>query len=197
MTAEAEVPSTALNPFPYHDRETPDGEKKSLQDLDELDSKELDGGSEIGEDSDPAYTMIPQIVRDLVDFEDDPTLPVITWRFFFLSGTLTALGAWLTQMGFFRTTYVPYSIYFVQIAALYFGRILALSLPQKQIGFGKFSFELNPGPFSIKEHVAVVLAANTGATNNLGDYVLAPLQLFYDKPMNGWLAILFMLSLSL
>ncbi|KAJ3886081.1 OPT oligopeptide transporter protein-domain-containing protein [Lentinula edodes] len=137
------------------------------------------------ENNDPAAAMIPQIVRELVDFEDDPTMPVITWRFFFLSGTLTALGAWLTQMGFFRTTYVPYSIYFVQIAALYFGRMLASTLPQKQIGLGRFSFELNPGPFSIKEHVAIVLAANTGAMNNLGDYVLAPLQIFYDK-RNFW-----------
>ncbi|KAJ3973155.1 OPT oligopeptide transporter protein-domain-containing protein [Lentinula raphanica] len=146
------------------------------------------------EDDDPANDMLPEIVRGLVDFEDDPTMPVITWRFFFLSGTLTALGAWLTQMGYFRTTYIPYSIYFVQIVALYFGRILASTLPQKQIGRGKFSFDLNPGPFSIKEHVAIVLAANTRATNNLGDYVLAPLQIFYEQPMNGWLAILFMLS---
>ncbi|KAJ3768752.1 OPT oligopeptide transporter protein-domain-containing protein [Lentinula raphanica] len=138
------------------------------------------------EDDDPADDMLPEIVRGLVDFEDDPTMPVITWRFFFLSGTLTALGAWLTQMGYFRTTYIPYSIYFVQIVALYFGRILASTLPQKQIGRGRFSFDLNPGPFSIKEHVAIVLAANTGATNNLGDYVLAPLQIFYEQPMNGW-----------
>ncbi|KIK57919.1 hypothetical protein GYMLUDRAFT_246574 [Collybiopsis luxurians FD-317 M1] len=168
-------------------------EKKALDDIEDVDSKELDNEGP-NEDNDPAYTLIPQIVRDLVDFEDDPTMPVITWRFFFLSGTLTALGAWLTQMGFFRTTYIPYSIYFVQIASLYFGRILASSLPQKKLGFGKYSFDLNPGPFSVKEHVAIVLAANTGATNNLGDYVLAPLQIFYNEPMNGWLAILFMLS---
>ncbi|KAJ3992066.1 OPT oligopeptide transporter protein-domain-containing protein, partial [Lentinula boryana] len=177
---------------PLKGRETSDDleeDKKGLDDT-ECDSKI----EEIDEDNDPTSTMIPQIVRELVDFEDDPTMLVITWRFFFLSGTLTALGAWLTQMGFFRTTYIPYSIYFVQIAALYFGRVLAFALPQKQIGLGRLSFDLNPGPFSIKEHVAIVLAANTGATNNLGDYVLAPLQIFYDQPMNGWLAILFMLS---
>lgn len=74
-----------------------------------------------------------------------------------------------------QTTYVPYSskafeysdcsksqylslVYFVQIASLYLGRMLASSLPQIRIGFGKFSFDLNPGPFSVKEHVAIVLA---------------------------------------
>ncbi|KAJ6537332.1 OPT oligopeptide transporter [Mycena sp. CBHHK59/15] len=147
-----------------------------------------------GDDDDPAYASLPQIVRELCSFEDDPSTPVLTWRFFLLSGAFTALGAWLTQMGFFRTTYVPYSIYFVQIGSLYVGKLMAASLPSKKIGFGRFTFDLNPGPFSVKEHVAIVLAANTGATNNLGDYVLAPLAVFYEKPMNGWLAILFMWS---
>ncbi|KAJ6459662.1 OPT oligopeptide transporter [Mycena sanguinolenta] len=147
-----------------------------------------------GDDDDPAYATLPRIVRELCTFEDDPTTPVLTWRFFVLSGGFTALGAWLTQMGFFRTTYVPYSIYFVQIASLYVGKLLAAGLPSKKIGFGKYTFDLNPGPFSVKEHVAIVLAANTGATNNLGDYVLSPLAVFYGQPMNGWLAILFMWS---
>ncbi|KAF5365874.1 hypothetical protein D9757_011049 [Collybiopsis confluens] len=195
QTLEVKSAVESVNALPRngnHDRDF-DYEKKGLDDVEDIDSIEIDI-QESDNDDDPAYTVIPQIVRELVDFDDDQTMPVITWRFFLLSGTLTALGAWLTQMGFFRTTYIPYSIYFVQIASLYFGRILASSLPHKTIGFGKFSFELNPGPFSIKEHVAIVLAANTGATNNLGDYVLAPLQIFYNEPMNGWLAILFMLS---
>ncbi|CAK5275079.1 unnamed protein product [Mycena citricolor] len=147
-----------------------------------------------GDDDDPAYASLPRIVRELCDFEDDPSTPVLTWRFYFLSAVFTALGAWLTQMGFFRTTYVPYSIYFVQIASLYFGKLFASAFPAKQVGFGKWTFNLNPGPFSIKEHVAIVLAANTGATNNLGDYVLSPLAVYYNQPMNGWLAILFMWS---
>nr|GAT51061.1 OPT oligopeptide transporter [Mycena chlorophos] len=171
-----------------------------------------------GDDDDPAYAALPHIVRELCDFEDDPSTPVLTWRFFVLSGVFTALGAWLMQMGFFRkvgfgryyfdlnpgpfsvkehvaiTTYVPYSIYFVQIASLYIGKLLAATLPSKKVGFGRYYFDLNPGPFSVKEHVAIVLAANTGATNDLGDYVLAPLAVFYHQPMNGWLAILFMWS---
>ncbi|KAJ7463681.1 OPT oligopeptide transporter protein-domain-containing protein [Mycena latifolia] len=174
-----------------------DDEKVSISDA-EKGSGGIAHGDDIldvkGDDDDPAYAALPRIVRELCDFEDDPSTPVLTWRFFVLSAAFTALGAWLTQMGFFRTTYVPYSIYFVQIASLYFGKLMAAGLPSKKIGFGRFTFDLNPGPFSVKEHVAIVLAANTGATNNLGDYVLAPLAVFYDKPMNGWLAILFMWS---
>lgn len=173
-----------------------DDEKKSLGDVENV--KEVNNSDDslatAGDDDDPAYNVLPQIVREICDFDDDPTMPVLTFRFFVISAIFTALGAWLTQMGFFRTTYIPYSIYFVQIASLYVGRFMARVLPSKRVGYGRFSFELNPGEFSIKEHVAVVLAANTGATNNLGDYVLAPLQVFYNEPMNGWLAILFMWS---
>lgn len=46
-----------------------------------------------GDDNDPAYNVLPQIVRELCDFEDDPSLPVLTWRFYFLSAIFTALGA--------------------------------------------------------------------------------------------------------
>ncbi|KAJ3876448.1 OPT oligopeptide transporter protein-domain-containing protein [Lentinula edodes] len=159
-------------------------ENKALDD-NESDSKE--DIEEYDENNDPAAAMIPQIVRELVDFEDDPTMPVITWRrpMFRILVSLYIIILSHSQTQILRT------VYFVQIAALYFGRMLASTLPQKQIGLGRFSFELNPGPFSIKEHVAIVLAANTGAMNNLGDYVLAPLQIFYDKPMNGWLSCVF------
>ncbi|KAJ7790846.1 OPT oligopeptide transporter [Mycena olivaceomarginata] len=191
------LPSTA-----YADDKKANGsgsfdEKASVSDI-EKGTGAIANGDDIvdvkGDDDDPAYAVLPRIVRELCTFEDDPTTPVLTWRFFVLSGVFTALGAWLTQMGFFRTTYVPYSVYFVQIASIYVGKLLAAGLPSKKIGFGKFSFDLNPGPFSVKEHVAIVLAANTGATNNLGDYVLAPLAVYYQQPMNGWLAILFMWS---
>lgn len=51
-----------------------------------------------GDDDDPEFKNIPLIVRELVDFEDDPTTPVLTWRFYFLSTIFTGLGAWLVQV---------------------------------------------------------------------------------------------------
>ncbi|KAJ6577596.1 OPT oligopeptide transporter protein-domain-containing protein [Mycena capillaripes] len=202
-TAVADVAILTSAAYVNNDKKANDSgsfdEKVSISDLEKSSGAiGIDHGDDIvdvkGDDDDPAYAALPRIVRELCDFEDDPTTPVLTWRFFVLSGAFTALGAWLTQMGFFRTTYIPYSVYFVQIASLYCGKLMAASLPSRKIGFGKYSFELNPGPFTIKEHVAIVLAANTGATNNLGDYVLSPLAVFYGQPMNGWLAILFMWS---
>jgi hypothetical protein len=33
-----------------------------------------------GQDDDSAYNVLPQIVRELCDFEDDVNTPVLTWR---------------------------------------------------------------------------------------------------------------------
>lgn len=43
------------------------------------------------------------------------------------------------------------------------GRLLARVLPEWTVPLGRFSFSLNPGPFSIKEHVIVGIAANSGS----------------------------------
>ncbi|KAJ7582911.1 OPT oligopeptide transporter protein-domain-containing protein [Mycena floridula] len=198
--ADVDILTSNVYSDPKTKRESSEYEdEKKGDDVDVIESgPDAYGGGELldakGNDDDPAYSVLPLIVRELCDFEDDINTPVLTFRFYLLSAGFTALGAWLTQMGFFRTTYIPYSIYFVQIASLYFGRLLAATLPNKMIGFGQYKMSLNPGSFTMKEHVTIVIAANTGATNNLGDYVLAPLALFYDAPMNGWLGLLFMIS---
>lgn len=43
------------------------------------------------------------------------------------------------------------------------GRFLARVLPDYRIPLGRFSFSLNPGPFSTKEHVIIGIAANAGS----------------------------------
>lgn len=62
------------------------------------------------------------------------------------------------EMAYCVILILHFAVYFVQIASLFFGRFLAATLPRKLVGFGPFKFELNPGEFSVKEHVAVVLA---------------------------------------
>lgn len=43
------------------------------------------------------------------------------------------------------------------------GRLLARVLPDWTVPLGRFSFSLNPGPFSIKEHAIIGIAANSGS----------------------------------
>ncbi|KAJ7075596.1 hypothetical protein B0H15DRAFT_806094 [Mycena belliarum] len=190
ILASVAYADTAVEEKTSSESESFDDDKVSVSDI-EKGAGGIDLEKDIldvkGDDDDPAYAALPRIVRELCDFEDDPSIPVLTWR---ARGMANPDGV--------------FPFYFVQIASLYIGKLMAAGLPSQQIGFGRFKFELsrNMSQSSSRKTasgtnvsaVLIVRSANTGATNNLGDYVLSPLAVFYNKPMNGWLAILFMWS---
>jgi OPT family oligopeptide transporter len=99
-------------------------------------------------------------------------------------------------MSHFRTTQAPYSIFFVQIACHYAGHFLADYLPAwtVKLPFG-CSFNLNPAPWSIKEHVLVTLTAASGATYNLAYTPISMAELYYDTRIHPAVAIFFMLAI--
>jgi hypothetical protein len=151
-------------------------------------------GEENVADDDPVLRDLPWHVRRVVSLHDDTTLPTITFRYFVLTFLFIAPGAFLAQLNVFRTTYAPYSIFFVQIAANYVGDWLASALPawEVKIPFTRKSFNLNPGPFSVKEHVLVVIAAASGATYNLAYTPLALSELYFGKRIDPAVSIFFM-----
>jgi hypothetical protein len=120
-------------------------------------------------DDDPVLKDLPPHVRRIVSLTDDPTLPTITFRYFILTIFFVAPGAFVSQLSSYRTTYAPYSVFFVQILSNYMGLWLAKILPATTIKlpFTKYGFSLNPGPWSPKEHVLVTISAASGATYNL------------------------------
>ncbi|KAL1739909.1 hypothetical protein HDZ31DRAFT_77269, partial [Schizophyllum fasciatum] len=85
-------------------------EKKSLPDVERV--REVTGDEDgdslatKGDDDDPAYNVLPQIASYDRIYDSITNVPL---SFYLISAIFTALGAWLTQMGFFRTTYIPYS----------------------------------------------------------------------------------------
>ena len=145
---------------------------------------------------DPEIAQLPLIVRQTVSLEDDPTLPTITFRYFVLCVLFIVPGAFLSQMSHYRTTQAPYSIFFVQIGCHYVGHFLAKVLPAWQVSlpFG-YGFNLNPAPWSIKEHVLVTLTAASGATYNLGYTPISMAELWYDTRINPAVAVFFMLAI--
>ncbi|KAL1962100.1 hypothetical protein VTN77DRAFT_567 [Rasamsonia byssochlamydoides] len=145
----------------------------------------------------PEIAALPLAVRQLISLTDDPTLPTITFRYFLLCIIFVTPGAFLSQMSYFRTTQAPYSIYFVQIASHYLGHFFARVLPATvvRVPFTNFSFSLNPGPWSIKEHVLVTVTAASGATYNLGFYPISLAELYYGEKVNPAVAIFFMFAI--
>lgn len=146
------------------------------------------------DDNDPRIQDIPSYVRRVVSFSDDPTLPTLTFRYFLLTIIFVVPGAFLSMMSHYRTTYAPYSIFFVQIASSYTGDWLAKVLPawNVRLPFTRWSFSLNPGPFSVKEHVLITISAASGATYNMGYTPISMAELYFDTRVHPMVAIVFM-----
>lgn len=170
----------------------------------DVDGKQLftitnaDGEDEVVNEDHPRVQSIPPYVRRIVSLKDNPDEPTITFRYFLLTILFVAPGAFLSQLSHYRTTYAPYSIFFVQIASNYVGTWLARALPDKEIKvpFTKYKFNLNPGPFSTKEHVLVTISAASGATYNLGFTPISMSELYFNQPVNGAVAVFFMMAIT-
>ncbi|KAI8809016.1 OPT oligopeptide transporter protein-domain-containing protein, partial [Cladochytrium replicatum] len=70
----------------------------------------------------------------------------------------------------FRTNSITLDPTLATLLTYPIGLILAKILPTARIGSGKFSFTLNPGPFSIKEHVLVSVMATAGSASPYAMY---------------------------
>jgi hypothetical protein len=155
----AAEPPIRRRPATVEEDNSQNKEKLAVEDAVEVDA-------DLENEDDPEISQIPAEVRRVVSLHDDTSLPTLTFRYFLLSVIFVIPGAFLSSMNSFRTTYAPYSVFFVQIASNYVGVWLARVLPNRQIRipFTKWTFNLNPGPWSIKEHVLVTVTAASGAT---------------------------------
>ncbi|KAG0263991.1 hypothetical protein DFQ27_001524 [Actinomortierella ambigua] len=135
-------------------------------------------------DEEPENSPV-EAVRMAVPITDDPTLPIITFRFWVLSFIFTALGAVITQYNFFRSTSATYSIFFVNLVTYSLGKAMARLLPKTKVSLFGYDFSLNPGPFNIKEHSTIGIAVNTGASAAYAVDILAATDLFLEYRINA------------
>ncbi|KAJ6628838.1 OPT oligopeptide transporter [Mycena sp. CBHHK59/15] len=129
-------------------------------------------------------------VRSAVANTDHPTIPVSTIR------------AWV--LGLIWATIIPGPIssfssdiplslspecIVAQLLFLPMGRLWAQVLPNVKI----FGLELNPGPFSIKEHVLVTIMASVGAGSAYATDIVAVQRVYYNQTYNfsfQWLIVM-------
>ncbi|GAB2301010.1 Oligopeptide transporter 3 [Dionaea muscipula] len=100
---------------------------------------------------------------------DDPTLPVMTFRAWFLGLASCVLLIFLNTFFIYRTQPLTISAILAQIAALPAGKFMASVLPTRRFSVLGQSFSLNPGPFNVKEHVIISIFANCGVAYGGGD----------------------------
>lgn len=120
------------------------------------------------------------MVAAAVSTEDDPSLPCLTFRFWVLSTFFTALGAAISTFYYFRPNSQTYSVFFVLLISFFLGHGMAKVLPTRKFRIWRWEFSLNPGPFNIKEHVCIVIAANTGGGSAYAIDVISIQELFYN-----------------
>ena len=115
------------------------------------------------EEEDSPYAEVRASVSNI----DDPEMPTMTFRMWFLGLTLVFIGVSVNTFFYFR---YPAPFLFpsaILLIAYPLGKALALILPTRTwalpriLGSGKFT--LNPGPFNVKEHVLIYMMANVGA----------------------------------
>jgi hypothetical protein len=150
----------------------------------------------------------------LISLEDDPTQPVFTFRMWFLALGLSCFGAVLGQLFYFRPQTINVSQLFIQVwLSPYFSVVQELMLRLQIIAYilGKaleqvipgsgsvgrlktrdswFWRFMNPGPFNIKEHVAIVIMAATASDSAMAISIFAAQDLYYNVKPNAGIGIM-------
>ncbi|KAF9312764.1 hypothetical protein BG003_005952 [Podila horticola] len=93
---------------------------------------------------------IPEVAA-IVSNKDDPSLPVMTFRYWFMAIVFSFILSFFNQFFWFRTVPMTITPLVIQPLSYPLGKFMARVLPAGR---------LNPGPFNIKEHVLITLTAN-------------------------------------
>lgn len=141
-------------------------------------------------EGDPTYlpnSPYPE-VRATVPNTDDPTIELNHWRTWFLTTIFVVVFAGVNQ--FFSLRYPSLSINFIvaQVICYPIGKILA-TLPDwkcKRVPF----FDLNPGPFTKKEHAVVTIAVALTSSTAYAMNILIAQTNFYNMELGAGYQIL-------
>ncbi|KAF9929026.1 hypothetical protein FBU30_001935 [Linnemannia zychae] len=135
-----------------------------------------------------------EAVRLVVPVTDDPSLPAVTFRFWVLSFLFSVIGSVLLQFYYYRVATGALSIYFVNLASYALGAGMAKVLPKTKFTIGGYTMSLNPGPFNIKEHALIGIAANSAAGSAYAISILSATDLFLNHRVNAFGSIVLIIT---
>ncbi|KAG7452993.1 OPT oligopeptide transporter [Guyanagaster necrorhizus] len=163
-------------------KESPDAEKAHFADKVEAVSSHSDLDAEV--DDEVVIEHAADVSVQVISTRDDPDVPIVTFRAVFLGVGLSAFSAVLATIYTFKPQNASVSQLFCLIIAYVLGTGMHGVIPSS--GYWRY---LNPGPFNIKEHTAIVIMASTAANIALAMENIAAMDLFYDLQLNGAVAI--------
>ncbi|KAF5385559.1 hypothetical protein D9757_006749 [Collybiopsis confluens] len=116
-------------------------------------------------------------VRCAVSNVDDPNMPTSTVRAWTLGIIWAMVIPGINQFFFFRFPSVDVTGMVSILVTYPMGRLAAAYVPRWSI----FGLELNPGPFTIKEHVLITIMATVGQGSAYGTDIIAVQRVFYQQ----------------
>ncbi|KAH9059645.1 small oligopeptide transporter [Lactarius vividus] len=128
-------------------------------------------------------------VRSAVANTDDPTMPSSTFRAWVIGIMWAILIPGVNQFFFFRYPSVTITQIVPQLLSFPICKAWARYFPNVKI----FGVEVNPGPFTIKEHVIVTIMAGVGAQSAYATDIVAVQKVFYNQHTNfgyQWLLVM-------
>ncbi|PPQ62757.1 hypothetical protein CVT24_000451 [Panaeolus cyanescens] len=123
-------------------------------------------------------------VRAAVASTDDVNMPVNTFRMWFLGIIFALLTSGLNQVFAMRYPSIYVTGIVTQLVCLPFGRGLARILPTTRYKTFGYTWTLNPGPFSIKEHVCITVMANVVVGGAYSTEVVLTQRIFYGQSVS-------------
>lgn len=91
---------------------------------------------------------------------DDPSILVLTFRSWLLGLLFTCILSFVNQFFWYRTSPLFVGTLVAQLLTYPLGKAMAKILPYRRFRIFRWSFTLNPGPFTIKEHCIITAMAN-------------------------------------
>ncbi|SPQ24505.1 dcfd6b46-241f-4263-850f-23a5e10ead82 [Thermothielavioides terrestris] len=129
---------------------------------------------------------------------DDPTMKCNTARAWILTTVFVVLFSGVNQ--FFSLRYPSLSIGYVVAQLLVYPIGKAWErLPRWRVPLGRFSFDINPGPFTVKEHALIVICVSISATTPGGAYAAGSLvaitsPVFWNRDFGAGFSFLYLLT---
>ncbi|KAL6556232.1 OPT superfamily [Orobanche gracilis] len=130
-----------------------------------------------------------------VSTTDDPSLPVLTFRMWFLGTLSCVLLSFLNQFFWYRTEPLSITAISAQIAVVPLGQLMAAKITSRLFFRGtRWEFSLNPGPFNVKEHVLITIFANSGAGTVYAIHVVTAVKVFYKKNITFFVSFIVIIT---
>ncbi|KDN40265.1 OPT-domain-containing protein [Tilletiaria anomala UBC 951] len=139
-------------------------------------------------------------VRASVSNVDDPSMPVSTFRLWFLGLFICSIAGAANTVFSFRYPAPQISPLLILLLVYPLGKLMAVTMPYRAVQLPRWlggrSFTLNSGFFNVKEHSTITQMANVavGQAFALNAVIAQDSPIFYNDPRPVGFAIMFTLS---